>query len=192
MRIAALVLALPLAVTVPGAAGAQDSKLAAAIAAFAKENAFSGTVLVRDRGKTVQHRSFGIAEREFGVPVTHETRFRVASITKVFTAVLVLQLYDQGARFAEALFGGKLLKRETLGLMLTPGLDEYGYGVLINNMEIGGKSYRAVWRHGNIMGATTVLFHLPERDVTVILLSNTNATDLGAFVSRIAKVHIGG
>ena len=88
--------------------------------------------------------------------------------------------------------GGRLLKRETLALMLTPGLDEYGYGVWINQMKVGGKSYRAVWRHGNIMGATTLLFHLPERDLTVILLSNTNATDLGAFAGRIAKVHIGG
>lgn len=38
------------------------------------------------------------------------------------------------------------------------------------------------------MGATTVLLHLLEPNFTVILLSNTNATDLGAFASRIAKV----
>ena len=41
-------------------------------------------------------RSFGVAERAFGTPVRAETKFWVASITKAFTAVLILQLRDAG------------------------------------------------------------------------------------------------
>lgn len=33
------------------------------------------------------------------------------------------------AVFAEALFGGRLIKPETLARMISPGLDDYGYGV---------------------------------------------------------------
>ena len=57
---------------------------------------FSGTVLVRKRGKTLYHESFGLADRAFNVPVTNATKFRAASITKAFTAVLILQLVEEG------------------------------------------------------------------------------------------------
>ena len=37
-----------------------------------------------------------MAERAFGVPADTTTRYRVASITKLFTAVLVMQLHQEG------------------------------------------------------------------------------------------------
>lgn len=57
---------------------------------------FAGTVLVAHNGTVLDRKSFGLANRPFNVPNSPDTRYRVASITKVFTAVLVLQLVEEG------------------------------------------------------------------------------------------------
>jgi CubicO group peptidase (beta-lactamase class C family) len=57
---------------------------------------FSGAVLVA-RGDQVLHRSaHGFADRAAGTPLTPEHRFRIASLSKQFTAVAVLRLQDRG------------------------------------------------------------------------------------------------
>jgi len=71
-------------------------KLSAAIQAFARAHDFSGTILVAQRGRIRYRRSFGLADRGFAVPAAEGTRYRIASITKLFTAVLVLQLVQEG------------------------------------------------------------------------------------------------
>lgn len=55
-----------------------------------------GSILVADHGKVVYHRAFGLANREWQVPHTTDTAFRVASLTKQFTATLIMQLAEQG------------------------------------------------------------------------------------------------
>jgi CubicO group peptidase (beta-lactamase class C family) len=55
-----------------------------------------GSVLVADHGKVIYHRAFGLANREWQIPHTTDTAFRVASLTKQFTATLIMQLAEQG------------------------------------------------------------------------------------------------
>jgi CubicO group peptidase (beta-lactamase class C family) len=62
-----------------------------------KQHEFHGTVLVKDGEKTIYHKSFGIANRTFNIPIGNDTKYRIASITKAFTAVLILQLYEQAS-----------------------------------------------------------------------------------------------
>jgi len=59
-------------------------------------NDFSGCVTVADGGKTVFDECRGLAERSFGVPIDHQTKFRVASVGKMFTAVAIGQLVEAG------------------------------------------------------------------------------------------------
>jgi CubicO group peptidase (beta-lactamase class C family) len=47
-------------------------------------------------GTTVWAKGYGLADLENSLPVTPETMFRVASISKTITAVTALRLYDQG------------------------------------------------------------------------------------------------
>ncbi|MFZ0283159.1 MAG: serine hydrolase domain-containing protein [Bacteroidales bacterium] len=89
--------------------------------------------------------------------------------------------------FSNALFGLKLVNKESLYLMVTPGLDNYGYGVWINDYEINNKKYTAVKRPGLIMGAQTMLLHFFNPDLTIIILSNTGTTNLDDFVLEISK-----
>ena len=336
------------------------AKLAAVVSAYAKEHVFHGTVLVQDKGQIVYHMSFGVADRAFNVPTTNGTKYRIASITKLFTAVLILQLFEQGKldvhapmkryvpdftvegmeritihhllnhtsglpntdvvktyeeavqrgieiyqkpsttdelaarycvrkpvhepgekfdynngeyillgkviekltgmtyeaalqkyilgplemngtgmlyqrtilenlantyfqphkdanivndmpvyienwytagglysdttdllKFANALFGGQLLKPDTFSRMLTPGLDNYGYGIWASSITVGEKQRSIAHRPGSIMGANTVLLRFLDDDLTVIILSNTNTTDIDDFSFTIGRTVLG-
>ena len=91
-------------------------------------------------------------------------------------------------KFSNALFGFRLLRKETLDRMFTSGLDEYGYGVWVyNDYEIKGKKYKIVKRPGRFMGAQSMLFHILEADATIIILTNTGTTSLDVFAAKIAK-----
>jgi CubicO group peptidase (beta-lactamase class C family) len=93
-------------------------------------------------------------------------------------------------KFSNALYGSKLLKPETLSLMLKPGLDNYGYGLWIASIETGGKQYSVAHRPGSIMGANVVLLRFLNEDLTIIILSNTNATNIDAFSFLIGRTLI--
>lgn len=338
---------------------AETPTLETVIPDYAKGHDFNGTILIQDKGTVIYHSSFGIAERAFNSPITNDTKYRIASITKVFTAVLILELYEQGKidlrgtiktylpdytgegagqvtihhllnhtsgiqnidtiksyeeavkngmevyqrphtteelltkycsgklvnevgkvfdynngdyiilgkiiekmtgktyaevlkerileplgmsesgmlyqqdivrnlsntyfkrdgtkplvndlpvfienwysagamysttsdllKFSNALYGFKLLKPETLGLMLKPGLDNYGYGLWVPSIDIGGVQYRVAQRPGSVMGANGVLLRFLDKDLTVIILSNTNTTDIDAFSFLIGRTLI--
>ena len=57
---------------------------------------FSGCVSVFDGGETIFDECRGLAERSFDVPVDHQTRFHIASVGKMFTAVAIAQLVEAG------------------------------------------------------------------------------------------------
>ncbi|CAN5546032.1 hypothetical protein BH11BAC3_BH11BAC3_22280 [soil metagenome] len=57
---------------------------------------FNGAVLVMQKGKLMYKKAFGMADREWNVPNTVDTKFRIGSVTKQFTAACILQLAEQG------------------------------------------------------------------------------------------------
>jgi D-alanyl-D-alanine carboxypeptidase len=352
MRVIVLILALSL----PQSLAAQTRGAERFITSYAEKNNFSGSILIQKNGRTTYARSFGFSNLRFNVPNTNQTKYKVASITKLFTAVLILQLQEQGRidlnstiktylpdysgagsdkvtvnqllthtsgienfdkvktakeaiegglpvyqtpyssdelvrkfcsgplvnipgkvfdynnadyiilgkiierlygdtyegvltkrilrplkltntgmlhqsdivpgladtyffrddlkrlandlpvypenwyaagamystpndllKFSDALFSKRFLKPETLALMLKPGLDDYGYGVWVYRMKIGNNRPTIVKRPGAIMGAQSMLFHVLDQDVTIIILSNTNAVSLDDFAADISK-----
>jgi D-alanyl-D-alanine carboxypeptidase len=354
--LAAVCLALSLFAPVAARAQAALTDLTTFINTYAAEKDLQGVVRVEERGRVVYHGAFGQAERAFAVPTTEDTRFRIASITKIFAAVLILQLQEEGklsvddlvgrhlpdlpgeaggrvtlrqllnhtsgvaqmdtvasyqegfangiphyqrpmtpaallancctgalaaepgaafnynnadyillgavieritgqsweqvladriltplgladtgvahwdaiiprlastytfrddtgmlvtdmpvyyenwsaagamystaadlAVFADALYGGRLISPASLEQVLTPGLDEYGFGLWSYNFERRGKTWHVAKRPGGIMGAQGVLYRLRERDVTIVLLSNTTTVDLDVLAQRIAN-----
>lgn len=66
------------------------------IATHAAEHGFNGTILIQKGGEVSYARSFGLANIPHKVPNTVQTKYKVASITKAFTSVLILQLHEQG------------------------------------------------------------------------------------------------
>ena len=57
---------------------------------------FNGSALVAENGKVIYNGGFGLANVEWGIPNTPDTKFRLGSITKQFTATVILQLVEQG------------------------------------------------------------------------------------------------
>ena len=57
---------------------------------------FSGSVLVAKAGKIVLHKGYGYSHEEQKTPNDEQTIYCIASITKTFTAALILKLQEQG------------------------------------------------------------------------------------------------
>ncbi|NUP51174.1 MAG: beta-lactamase family protein [Catenulispora sp.] len=74
----------------------------------AAQDAFSGTVLVAHGDHTVFTRSFGMADKAKAVPNGTDTIFCLASVTKLFTAVAIAQLVQQGVAKYEGTLGSYL------------------------------------------------------------------------------------
>ncbi len=63
---------------------------------YKTEKNFSGVVLIATDGKIDFISAVGLADRESNRRISTNSKFKIASITKTFTAVLILKLYEQG------------------------------------------------------------------------------------------------
>ncbi len=57
---------------------------------------FEGTVLIADSGNIIYQKSFGFIDKDAVLPIENATSFGIASITKMFTAIIILQLVEEG------------------------------------------------------------------------------------------------
>ncbi|MFY9571101.1 MAG: serine hydrolase [Blastocatellia bacterium] len=95
---------LPLLITIAWLLAAHASVLAQDKAAKIDElmkvynsyQQFNGAVLVAENGKVIFKKGYGMANMEWNIPVETDTKFRLGSITKQFTAMLILQLVQEG------------------------------------------------------------------------------------------------
>ena len=62
----------------------------------ANAGTFAGAALLAQNGKTVFAHAYGLADRAKKIPNTLDTRFRIGSMNKMFTAVAILQLVQAG------------------------------------------------------------------------------------------------
>lgn len=60
-----------------------------------KHGSPGGTLAVTYRGRLVLNRGYGLADREAGTPATPESLSRIASLSKLLTAIAVLQLVEE-------------------------------------------------------------------------------------------------
>ncbi|MGN6240623.1 MAG: serine hydrolase domain-containing protein [Cellulosimicrobium cellulans] len=125
------------------ALAALDTHLRAA----ADADAFSGVVRIERDGDPLFERAYGVASRRWGVPVRASTRFDVASVTKLFTAVAVLQQVGEGRLGLDDrihdhvdLAGTTIPRDVTIRHLLT-----HTSGIADDADEEAGESYEALW-----------------------------------------------
>ncbi|MEO2197623.1 MAG: serine hydrolase domain-containing protein [bacterium] len=86
--------------TTPSAVGLSEERLdrlEAVVQRYADEQAIAGAVtLIARRGRQAHLQAYGMADRNDGRPMTADTIFRIASMTKPVTSVAVLMLYEEG------------------------------------------------------------------------------------------------
>ena len=66
------------------------------ISTYAAYGAFNGAILVAEEGMVIYKKGFGLANMEWDIPNQVDTKFRISSITKLFTAILIMQLVSDG------------------------------------------------------------------------------------------------
>jgi len=89
-------------------------KLDEYIAAYEQMEYFSGTVFVAKEGRILLNKGYGLANIEHHTPNTPQTKFRLASCSKPFTAAAIMLLQQQGllhvnepvARYMDGLSNG--------------------------------------------------------------------------------------
>lgn len=127
-------------------------------------NQFSGVVLITQGDARLFAGAYGYAHRGWQVKNTLATRFDTASVTKLFTAVAILQLIDQG-KFA---FDTSVI--DFLGLpdtTIAPEVNVYHLlthtsGIADDADEEAGESYEAIWRDKPNYAVTETIDFLPQ------------------------------
>lgn len=66
------------------------------VSAYSEYEQFNGSILVAEKGAVIYKKGFGSANMEWNIPNQPDTKHRLGSITKQFTAMAILQLVQQG------------------------------------------------------------------------------------------------
>ena len=95
LRITALLLLL---LTIATASFAQDkaAKIDELMKRYNELGQFNGSALVAENGRVIYKKGLGYANMEWKIPNEVDTKFRLASVTKQFTATVIMQLVEQG------------------------------------------------------------------------------------------------
>lgn len=95
-------LGLVLILSLNALAAAQTQKIDELLKTYHKKGEFSGAVLVARGDQIIYKGAVGPANREWNIPNSTATRFRINSITKQFTSLLLMQLVEEGRVNLEA------------------------------------------------------------------------------------------
>src|SRR5438128_9711005 len=63
---------------------------------YAKKDMFTGSVLIAKKGKVLFSKGYGLADVPHAIANTADTKFKLASVTKQFTAMSVMILEEKG------------------------------------------------------------------------------------------------
>jgi CubicO group peptidase (beta-lactamase class C family) len=158
-------------------------------AAETAPDAPGAAVVVIQHGDVVYRRCFGLASLEHGVPITNETVFNLASVTKQFTALAVLLLERDG----------KLHLDDDIHKYF-PELPEYNATVTLRNLM---HHTSGLWEYGTMFryyGGHNPVDYTSIQDVLALLKGqdqllfapgsqwvycNTNYALLGELVARV-------
>ena len=96
----ALLMLLPLNIfaqkTVSNLTKEKAKKIDLIINKYHDYNLFNGSVLVVQNGEIILQKNYGKADMSWNIEATSDTKFRIGSITKQFTAMLIMQLKKEG------------------------------------------------------------------------------------------------
>jgi CubicO group peptidase (beta-lactamase class C family) len=102
---------------------------------YYKNGQFNGTILVKKGKHILYERAFGLANREWGIENTLDSKFLIGSVSKAVTALMVLILVNEGAIDLNATINAYIPKYEgpgknqaTIHQMLThtSGIPDHG------------------------------------------------------------------
>ena len=91
-------------------------------------------------------------------------------------------------KWTRALHAGKPFKsKETMEKMVTPYMQNYGYGIMINEQTFGEESVEAISHAGGVHGFAATLSYFPERELTVAGVDNTSG-NIGGPINAVIQI----
>ena len=90
------ILAFAVLFTTPLFAASRAEKIDQLLGKYHALKQFNGSALVADANGVILEKGYGFANFEWQIPNTPDTRFRLGSITKQFTSMVILQLAAEG------------------------------------------------------------------------------------------------
>lgn len=176
------------------------NRIEAIFSATASPDAPGLAVLVKKNGKIVFERGYGVADMTSKTPIDAHTNFRLASVTKQFTATAVMLLVHDGKlRYDETLtaifpdfpvYGKRITVRNLLNH--TSGLPDYE-----DLMETEEKSHGRIWSAEKQIHDAEVLRLLEKQRAGKFApgsrweYSNSGYVVLGMIVARISGESFG-
>ncbi|MBT8399018.1 MAG: beta-lactamase family protein [Rhodothermia bacterium] len=153
---------------------------------FLRENIFepvgmNNTVAYVNGVNTVPHRAFGY--KVDGDDITFSDQSLTSAVLGdggIYSSVLDL------ARWDEALYHESLIPQRVLDEMMTPGMENYGYGFRIDEWE----GRKRVHHTGSTSGFRNVIQRFTNDRVTVIILTNRSEPDVAPLANQIANLFL--
>jgi len=163
-------------------------EIARRVTAAVEREEFSGVVLVATGDRTLFHRAYGLADRSWRIRNQLDTKFNLASMNKMFTAVAIGQLIEAGKlRFEDTL--ARVLpeypnrgaaRRITIAHLLSHSA---GLGTLFDRAGFDRrKRYRASADYFPLFAAESLLF----QPGTASAYSNEGYVVLGAVIEQLS------
>src|SRR5690606_4971853 len=75
--------------------GARLRKIDSLLTYLYENDKFMGSVAIRDKGSIVFEKAYGFADVETKTPATEGTKYKIGSITKMFTSAIIFQLIEE-------------------------------------------------------------------------------------------------
>ena len=101
-----------------------------------------------------------------------------------FSAGALYSTTEDLLRWEQGLFGGKILKAESLAKMTTPFKQDYAFGLAEHLSGV----YKVIEHGGGIEGFNTQLSYYPDDKLVVVVLANLNGPFAGQIAANLAKV----
>ena len=101
-----------------------------------------------------------------------------------FSAGALYSTTEDLLRWEQGLFGGKVLKAESLAKMTTPFKQDYAFGLGVSTSN----GHKMIAHDGGIQGFNTALAYYPDDKLVVAVLANLNGPFAGQIAGNLAKV----
>src|SRR5882724_8628299 len=152
-----------------------------------------GAVVAVMRGGTVELcKGYGLASIEHGVPITPQTRFRIASVSKQFTVTTALLLAAEGTLGLSDPPHKYLRELKPLPVTIDQMMrNSSGLPDFLELLRLGGHGLDKPARTADFLAAAAHNGHLNFAPGSRFLYSNTNFLLLGLIIERLTKQKLG-
>jgi CubicO group peptidase (beta-lactamase class C family) len=169
-----------------------ERRIDALFARYTKPGSPGAVVAVAQGGEVEICKGYGLASIEHGVPITPQTRFRIASVSKQFTVTTALLLAAEGKLKLSDPPHKYLRELKPLPVTIDQMMrNSSGLPDFLELLRLGGHGLDKPARAADFFAAAVRNSHLNFTPGSRFLYSNTNFLLLGHIIERLTRKKLG-